>query len=159
MSRAVDRRIRRPAEREDVLRLLISEGPLDTLRDAMLFAAALGKSRNHRLPFTQSAEPIHWQTMIGRLGTESVVNMIAVTEESGEEVVDRALVMSDERFEERAKCFEEYANGGLEILGAELERSPESPTSVVLKLILASLDEEPADEVPQLDKIVEDLGL
>jgi len=158
--RSTDHRIRRPAEREDVFRQLISEGPFDTLRDAMLFAAALGRARSHSIPFTQSAEPIRWDTMTARPGTESVVNMLAVTDSDDDaEVVDRAMIMSEERFDERAKIFEEYANGGLEIIGSELKRSPESPNSVIVKLILSTLDEEPADDVPALDKLVNDLGL
>jgi dnd system-associated protein 4 len=125
----------------------------------MLFAACMGKARHYAVPFTQSAEPIRWETMIGRPGSESTLNMIAVTEESTEETVDRALVMSDERFDERAKIFEEYANGGLEILQSELARSPESPSAVVLKLVLACLDEEPDDVVPELDKLIGELGI
>lgn len=146
MSSNADRRVRRPSDKQEVMDELTSEdGPFVALRDVLVFAAALGYSRGRRVPFTSSGEPIKWDTMCNRRGTEDLVNMLCVADAS-----EDPQILEDDRFEERILLLEEYANGGLEILKHELDRSVVDVSECVLKVVRGALGPPSAMDAPDL---------
>jgi len=106
-------RVRRPVEFEGMLNELREDGIFPTYKDALVFAAALGFRRQNRQPFTKSSEPIDLDIFRGDFDS-TIMNVIAI-EDSGN---PKMIAPSSEP--ERIKCFEEYANGGLEILKREI---------------------------------------
>jgi dnd system-associated protein 4 len=118
-----DRRIRFSKDKVDFIKSLTtgdqSTGPFRTQADVLAFAAALGANRNFTLPFEDAAkEPIR-QDIFERAGHDSLINLLAVTHSSDPMV----LADSDEMEDKRITIFEEYANGGLQILQEELKGS------------------------------------
>ena len=152
MAASVDRRVRRPSDKQDVLDELSGEdGPFEALRDVIVFAAALGFSRGRTVPFDATGEPIRWDTMCNRRGTEVLVNML-----SAATAADDPQVLEDSRFEERILVFEEYANGGLEILKSELGRSVVDPSELILKIVREASGPSIALDAPNLASMVSD---
>lgn len=148
-----ERRVRRAEDKDGVLRQLVDDGPFQAFRDVLVFAAALGYYNDRREPLGKTGEAIRWDVLVNRRGTETLVNMLgAVASTAGPEV------LAEERFDERIAIFEEYANGGLEILRSELARSAGSPSDVVSKLVREALAAQEDDTVPQLDKLVDEIG-
>ena len=139
-ARDSDRRVRRSAEFDDLLVEL--SGSRDkifpTMRDALLFAGCLGFSRNQRVPLgRKQSEPIRWDIMTNRPGTETAVNLIAVlTNEDDPEI------LSEERFEERIQIFEEFANGGFKILSELLSSSTQPASKILLALVNENIPSE-----------------
>lgn len=128
------RRVRRPRSKSALLdRLTESDGaklsPFDTYREVIVFCAALGCWRNRRVPFDESDEPIRWEAMVALRGTEAFVNMLAVTQ------TDDPTILSENRFDDRIIIFEEYANGGLEILGELIDKTPQPLVDIVRDLV------------------------
>src|SRR5262245_40328851 len=128
MQRSV-RRVRRPSDKSALLDQLTHEGPFEAYRDVLGFAASLGFFHGRRVPFEKTAEPIAWETFTNRQGNEMLVDMIAAA------VVDDVNILSGDAFEERLRIFEEYANGGLEILQERLSNSRRSAADAVHDLI------------------------
>lgn len=132
---AAQRRIRRPKDKAELFdRLQQGDSPFTTMRDVLLFAAGLGWSRERRIPFDRTDEPIHWHTMTSRPGAEPLINMLALSQ------TDDVTILSEERFEERALMFEEYANGGLEVLRELVANSPKSVVDIVQQLVRQAAD-------------------
>jgi dnd system-associated protein 4 len=142
MNPAAPRRVRRPRDKEEVIQRLLAtqEGPFGEIRDVLTFAAALGYKHNRKVPLTATGEAIRWETAKNRRGTEPLVGMLALASSEDGEVV------ADDRFDEQIRFFEEYANGGLEILGEILNRSPRLAREVVLELVQADL--QPGSDEP-----------
>ncbi len=124
------RRVRRPKDKEELLdRLQQKDSPFSTLRDTLVFAAGVGWWRKRRAPFEKSGETIRWDALTARSGTEAFINMLALRH------IDDVTVLSDERFDERIRVFEEYANGGLEVLGDLIDNSPKRVIDIVRDLV------------------------
>jgi dnd system-associated protein 4 len=145
MSSASSRRVRRPKDKEAVIQRLIdgTEGPFGEIRDVLTFAAAFGYAAGRRDPFESSGEAIRWETFKNRRGTEILVAMLALagSEDPG--------VVSERRFEEQIRIFEEYANGGLTLLEEALEQSPQQARDAVLSLVQNELSaDEPSEPDP-----------
>ena len=132
------RRVRRPKDKEELLSTLVSDGPFSDLRDVLTFAAALGWHERRREPFEASGETIRWDTMVNRRGTEALIAMLAARE------TDDPNVLADERFDERLRVFEEYANGGLSVLEGRLAKTARSPQDEILELVNRVLRESEA---------------
>jgi dnd system-associated protein 4 len=128
-----DRRVRIPADKEDILQLLVksesSSGPFNLRADVLTFAAVLGLKNDKRIPFTESREPIR-QDVFNRQGHDTVINLVAVAASK-----DPKVLASDDAAEDiRITIFEEYANGGLDFLRGEL-RGAVDPLEHLLLLI------------------------
>jgi dnd system-associated protein 4 len=123
------RRLNRPKDKDDLLVQLVGQGPFQELRDVLVFAAAVGWHENRRMPLAARGEPIRWEVAANRRGTEPLVNMIAASASGDPEI------LADDRFDERLAIFEEYANGGLEILRGLLAAEPRPAVDVVLELV------------------------
>lgn len=110
--RAFKSRVRRPKDKSPLLEALTApDGVFPTYRECLVFAAALGFHRRSRKPFEVSDEQIAWSTFESY---EGLFNLLAVSETGDADVVDRS------RFGEQLTIFEEYANGGLEIISNAL---------------------------------------
>lgn len=107
------RRIKRPKDHEELMDKLINKdsGIFNTYKDAMMFAACLGYHHNKRVPFPTSAEAILFSVFSGAFD-EALWNMLAISVTDDLDI----LVSSEEGYDRRLTIFEEYANGGLEIL-------------------------------------------
>lgn len=126
----VERRIRRPADKDSVLRTLVEAGPFRAMRDALIFAAAVGYAHGIRVEFTQSGEPLRWDVLANKQSSEQLINMMAVA------ALDDLEVLRPERFDERITIFEEYANGGLEVISQLLNHSSRQPVDTIVSLVL-----------------------
>lgn len=152
MARMATRRVRRPKNKEKLFQRLVDDDKVfETYRDTLAFAAALGYGKNSRVSFEQSSEPIPWSVFSGA-GHEALVNMISVMSTKDFKI------LSPERFEERLLIFEEYANGGLQILEDLLARAERQSLDVVLDLIMESEGvTEPGKEL-EIEKFARDLS-
>lgn len=124
------RRVRRPKDKTELIeRLIQADSPFTTMRDVLIFAAGVGWNRKHRLSFEGTEEPIHWATMTSRAGVEPLINMLALSQS------DDVTILAESRFDERILIFEEYANGGLEVIGELLNNTPKTVLDIVRTLV------------------------
>src|SRR4051794_21625265 len=138
------RRGKRPKDKEELIQRLVggSEGPFSEIRDVLTFAAALGFKEGRRVTFAGSGGDIRWETFKNRRGTEQLVGMLAVAEKDRD-------VVADNRFADQIEVFEEYANGGLEILQETLGRFPHRRArDVVLEMIQNEVIDQGESEDP-----------
>lgn len=88
-----------------------STGPFQTYADVVTFAAAFGFSKRNRVPFDQASrrdpDPIPGDQFKNR----GLMDLIAIAETQSPNI----LRSGDEQVQEKARIFEEYANGGFEI--------------------------------------------
>ncbi len=107
-------------------------GPFQTYVDVMLFAAALGAKRKKRVAlveFAKDLDPIR-RDYFDNNRCELVLNLLAISETQ-----EQKILADDEKSdEERLKIFEEYANGGLEILQDELRGAVDYAERIILIL-------------------------
>jgi dnd system-associated protein 4 len=138
-----ENRIRVAKDKSELVRSLIASAdnnsPFQTYADAILFAAVLGAKQNQRLPLGEISKkepgPISIEIFISR-GYDPVMKLIAIA------ATENINVISPDRadFEQqRIHIFEEYANGGLEILAKELCGAVDY-TERILLMLSASLD-------------------
>lgn len=145
-------RVRRPKDKDALLNRLVEDRmPFETYRDVLIFASALGVARNRREPFQQSSEPIPWSVFTNS-GSDALINMIAAV--SSEDFN----VLEPDRFGERLTIFEEYANGGLQIIQESLGTSDRPPLDVIRELVLAEERKREETQRPELAKIAEELS-
>ena len=89
-----------------------STGPFQTYADVVNFAAAFGFSKKKRVLFEQASrrdpDPIPGDQFKNR----GLMDLIAIAETQNPNI----LSSSDEQVQEKARIFEEYANGGFELL-------------------------------------------
>ncbi len=136
-------RVRRPRDKENLLKRLLDGNPFQTYREALVFAAALGFARERREPFTDSEEPIRWE-LFREVDADALAAMIAAI------TSDEVGILSPDRIDEQITALEEYANGGLSELQELLDNHPEQrPPEVILDLILA--EEGVEGPKPELD--------
>lgn len=146
-------RVRRPRDKDELLdRVVDGDGNAFSARyEALTFCAALGYWREKRVTFTQSGESIRWE-QFQSVGGGALSLMLAVASS------DDPAIVAPERVEERIRIFEEYANGGLEVLASELENRPKmTPREVVLQLVLDAQQGDDEEKLP-LDDIAEGLS-
>jgi len=122
--------IRRPLQHNDLITKLgkpveggsdkKSAQPFDTMRDVLVFAAAVGLSRGSRVSFSQRAgDDITLETMRGSLNFKLICEVIQVAISDGS-----ANCLAREHDDDALIAFEEYACGGLSILEEALADIP-----------------------------------
>ncbi len=130
----LERRIAYSKDKTEVIRRLQavedSTGPFALIADVLVFAAAVGIKRNRRSPLAEPlAEPIR-QSVFDRQGYDTMMNLIALHPDPKPSVLSD----SDEAVDARARAFEEYANGGLEVLQEEIRGARDVLETVVLMI-------------------------
>ena len=137
-------RVRRPAEFDGMLSELRDEGVFPTFKDVLIFAAALGFRRGNRKPFKKHSDPIDLDVFRSDFD-RTIMSMIAI-EENGD---PNMLAPSNEA--ERVLCFEEYANGGLEIMKREISDGKQDWREGLLSLIHREKDDQTIlDDITEL---------
>jgi dnd system-associated protein 4 len=116
-----------------------NNSPFQTYADIILFAAVLGAKHQQRVTLGEISKkepgPISSEVFITR-GYDAVMKLIAIA------ATENINVISPDRSEfeqQRIQIFEEYANGGLEILQQEL-RGAVDYTERILLMLSTSLD-------------------
>lgn len=146
-------RIRRPKAHAELLERLCegSGNPFNHLYEALVFSAALGFARGERKPFDETDEPIRWEQFTVIDGVTALVDMLAVAVVSGEPEI-----LATAAEEQRIQVFEEYSNGGLDVIAGAIEASPaKTSREVILDLVLSEQESKSADL--DFDSIVESL--
>ena len=113
-------RIRVAKDKAELVKSLVisesSTGPFQTYADAMVFAAALGAKRKKRSPLgtisTKEVSPIALEVFVSR-GYDRVLKLLAIAQTKEAKILSPTDDIAEEK---RIHIFEEYANGGLEIL-------------------------------------------
>lgn len=110
-------------------------GPFQTYADVIAFAALLGKRRQKRIPVDGLSKrdpgPISLEVFISR-GYDRIIKLVAITETENIKLLSP---FDPEAEEKRALIFEEYANGGLEILQEECRGTVDYSERLLLILI------------------------
>lgn len=128
-----DRLIRISKDKADLVIKLVEEPttPFETYADVVVFAASLGYSRNKLIPLTANAQrpEIRSSTFSGR-GYDTAINLLAISHTN-----DQNILGSDEESNSnKIRIFEEYANGGLEIIQDRLRGSIDYLDTILLLL-------------------------
>ena len=150
----LDRRISYSKDKSEIIRRLQSaddsSGPFSLIADVLVFAAALGLKRGSRVPLSEPlAEPIR-QTVFDRQGYDTMMHLLAIQANPAPE----AIANSDEAVNARASAFEEYANGGLAILQAELQGAVQVLDAVVLIVSSQRQEDRGSSGVFELSKLM-----
>lgn len=143
-------RIRIAKNKADLVKALVdgdeTTGPFQTYADVMVFAASLGARKKKRLPLGEVARepaPIDVNIFINR-GYDCVIKLLAVTEIKDLKVLSPVDIKAEEI---RVQIFEEYANGGLEILREEFRGA----VDYTERLLLVMVEERQKDIEPVED--------
>ncbi|MFH7027215.1 MAG: DNA phosphorothioation-associated protein 4 [Heteroscytonema crispum UTEX LB 1556] len=151
-------RIRVAKDKAELVKALTSAdgatGPFQTFADVVVFAAALGAKQKKRVPLGEISKrepsPIPQEQFIVR-GYDTVINLIAITETKDIKILS---FQEDNNNEKRNYLFEEYANGGLEILQQELHGAVDYSERIVLILSSERFPKTPEKEEFDLRKFL-----
>lgn len=142
-------RVRRPKQYDELLRLLKEQTNIfPTLKDAIVFAACLGLSRDKRVSFEKTSEPINMQTF-GEEFDQMAIDVIGISASD-----DDPMIMATERSDERVRIFEEYACGGLEIINHEVFQGGADLEDGLIRLVLEEQkDDSILSEITDLSEV------
>ena len=105
-----------------------STGPFQTYADVVTFAAAFGFSKKKRVLFEHASrrdpDPIPGDQFKNR----GLMDLIAIAETQNPNI----LSSSDEQVQEKARIFEEYANGGFELLEHQMNGAGDISKQILL---------------------------
>lgn len=133
-----ENRIRVAKDKAELVKSLIASAdnnsPFQTYADTILFAAVLGAKQDRRVALGEISKkepgPISSEIFIAR-GYDPVMKLIAIA------ATENINVISPDRSDveqQRIQIFEEYANGGLEILEQELRGAVDYTERILLIL-------------------------
>lgn len=151
-------RIRVAKDKADLVKSLISTdgttGPFQTFADVIAFAAALGAKHNRRVPLGEISKrepsPIRLETFIS-MGYDWLIKLLSITETANIKI----LSLSEEESEvKHTLIFEEYANGGLEILQHELHGAVDYTDRLLLILSFEREQQKQQNEEFDLSKFL-----
>lgn len=143
---STERRVRPPAQYEDLIDDLTTEGVFESKQAVMMFAAALGKRFGERRELERPGEGVRWGIFENN-GDDAFVKGLAVSHSQMVSVLD-----SDTSEEEDAESkdaitiFEEYVAGGFEYLQSHVVNAPGDTLDNCLALIQDARREH--EEVP-----------
>lgn len=130
-------RIRIAKDKAELVQALVNSagttGPFQTYADVMAFAAALGANKKKRIPLgiiSKEPAPIGVEIFISR-GYDFAIKLIAVFATDDPKILSAYDPANEEK---RIHIFEEYANGGLEILREELRGAVDYTERILLVL-------------------------
>ena len=132
-------RIRIAKDKADLVKALTElegkTGPFKTYADVIVFAASLAIKKKKRIPVTEISTrepcPINIEVFWSK-GYGSIIKLIALVDTKDTTILSQT---NEEIEENRIKIFEEYANGGLEILRDELRGAVNYSERLLLVLI------------------------
>jgi dnd system-associated protein 4 len=132
-------RIRIAQDKADLVKALAASdsktGLFSTYADVVLFAASLGIKRRKRSPLQSISKrepgPIAQDYFINR-GHDVVIDLIAIGEVKDKDILSNG---KPEVEAQRIQIFEEYANGGLEILQEELKGAIDYADRILLMMV------------------------
>lgn len=143
-------RIRVAKDKAELVKALTSAdgatGPFQTFADVIVFAAALGAKHNKRVPLGEISKrepsPIGQEHFLIK-GYDLVIKLIAMIEAKELYILSH----DNEKYDnQRIRIFEEYANGGLEILQQELRGAVDYSERLVLILSSERFHQEQQEE-------------
>jgi dnd system-associated protein 4 len=143
-------RVHRPTDKEDVLQAIIENRPFATMAAALLFAAAVGYAHDRREPFEKGQELL-WEPF-ANAGAGPLLDMLATA------VSEDKDILATDRENERVEIFEEYANGGLEVIRERLAARGGSPLDALLDLVLEFEDEHETGDDLNLEELAQRLA-
>ena len=148
-------RIKIAKDKVELVKALVASkdttGPFQTYVEVMVFAAALGAKHKKRVPLEGVAKdlsPLRQDYFTSSFAL--LINLLAITE-----IKDIKILGDDDiADEQRIHIFEEYANGGLEILQNELRGAVDYSERIVLILSSERFNQEQQDEEFDLSKFL-----
>ncbi|MBD2487718.1 DNA phosphorothioation-associated protein 4 [Aulosira sp. FACHB-615] len=151
-------RIRVAKDKADLVKALTSSdggtGPFQTFADVIVFAAALGAKHKKRVPLGEISKrepsPIRLE-YFASVGNDVVIKLLGMTETQDINILS---IHEEEYATKRNSIFEEYANGGLEILQNELRGSVDYSERILLFLSYERMNEDKQDEEFDLSKFL-----
>jgi dnd system-associated protein 4 len=143
-------RIKVAKDKADLVKALTasegSTGPFPTYADVMVFAATLGAKRKKRVPLGEISRnepsPISFEVFVSR-GYDLVFKLLAIAQTKNTKILSPTEQTAEEK---RSQIFEEYANGGLEILRDELRGVVDYSEQLLLVLSTERGQSEPEEE-------------
>jgi dnd system-associated protein 4 len=151
-------RIRVAKDKAELVKDLTSSdggtGPFNTFADVIVFAAALGAKHKKRVVLGEISKrepsPIRIE-YFASMGNDILIKLLAINETQD----IKTLSLNEEEYErQRNSIFEEYANGGLEILQNELRGSVDYSERILLFLSYERSNTEQRDEEFDLTKFL-----
>ncbi|MDB9317080.1 MULTISPECIES: DNA phosphorothioation-associated protein 4 [Cyanophyceae] len=151
-------RIRVAKDKAELVKQLLASkdttGPFQTYVEVMVFAAALGVKNKKRVPlgeFTKREPSPIPQENFASLGHDLIIKLLGITETKDIQILSSR---EEEYEDQRTQIFEEYANGGLEILQNELRGAVDYSERLLLVLISEKDAQEQSDEEFDLSKFL-----
>ncbi|MBN4003517.1 DNA phosphorothioation-associated protein 4 [Nostoc sp. LPT] len=151
-------RIRVAKDKAELVKSLVASkdttGPFQTYVEVMVFAAALGVKNKKRVSLGETTKrepsPIP-QENFASLGYDLIIKLLGINETQ-----DMNILSSREEQDEdkRTQIFEEYANGGLEILQNELRGAVDYSERLLLILSYEKFQESSAEFEFDLRKFI-----
>jgi dnd system-associated protein 4 len=154
-----DLRVRRPADKEELINQLAGDSD-DTLfgsmRDLFVFAAALGKAENKSVPLSgSSGDPIRLELFQRDSGHELLIQSLAVLGNP-----EDPEILREDREADRVAIFEEFVNGGLEIIQAHLNAHRLVRHDDAIQMLVArQIDKRRSEDGVDLSRFADELGL
>ncbi|WP_375511977.1 DNA phosphorothioation-associated protein 4 [uncultured Nostoc sp.] len=151
-------RIRVAKDKAELVKDLTSSdggtGPFNTFADVIVFAAALGAKHKKRVALGEISKrepsPIRIE-YFASMGNDILIKLLAINETKD----IKTLSINEEEYErQRNHIFEEYANGGLEILQNELRGSVDYAERILLFISYERMNNEEQDEEFNLTKFL-----
>ncbi len=151
-------RIRIAKDKADLVQALTGSkettGPFQTYADVVVFAAALGVQGKKRVTLGTISQkepaPIGLEIFVSR-GYDLVLKLIAIAETKDTKIISPSDSAAQEK---RIRIFEEYANGGLEILRDELRGAVDYSEQLLLLLSAERFREEVTEDSFDLSKFL-----
>lgn len=149
-------RIKIAKDKAELVKALVASNektaPFQTYVEVMTFAAALGAKHKKRVPlmeFTKTLDPIR-RDYFASNSCEFTINLLAFAETQ-----DPKILADDEISDaQRINIFEEYANGGLEILQNELRGAVDYSERLLLILSSQRFNQQQKEEDFDLSKFL-----
>ncbi|WP_250121226.1 DNA phosphorothioation-associated protein 4 [Chroococcidiopsis sp. CCMEE 29] len=143
-------RIRVAKDKADLVKALTSAdgatGPFQTYADVIVFAAALGAKHKKRVPLGEISKrepsPIPQEQFIVR-GYDMVINLLSSAETKDIKVL---FFNEESNADKRNHIFEEYANGGIELLQVELRGAVDYTERILLIISAERVNQEQIED-------------
>ncbi|MBC6433130.1 DNA phosphorothioation-associated protein 4 [Nostoc sp. HG1] len=151
-------RIRVAKDKAELVKSLVASkdttAPFQTYVEVMVFAAALGVKYKKRVPLGETTKrepsPIP-QENFASLGYDLIIKLLGINETKDINILSSREEQDEDK---RTQIFEEYANGGLEILQNELRGSVDYSERLLLVLISERGTKEQLEEEFDLSKFL-----